>query len=304
MSQPVPSPGELKQLVQDQYTEIVTRGGSCCGPAPSAASPAASSVAPAAAPAPASCCGPAGSPARSPAAAESATIFSDDYAALEGYAPEADYGLGCGLPTEHAALRPGETVLDLGSGAGNDVFVARALVGPGGRAIGVDFTPAMVEKARANAAKLGAENAEFRLGDVEALPVEDDEVDVVVSNCVLNLVPDKPRAFAEMRRVLRPGGRFCVADIVSRGPLPPSVRGAAALYAGCVSGAVDQDAYLAMLREAGFEDVRVVRTKVVAVPEAALAALPAGELAAYRAAGGALLSVTVTGRVPGRVPAA
>lgn len=269
MSDTSSSPEALKEIVRATYTDVVTRGASCCGTT--------------------SCCG-----------TEAAwATFNDDYAALEGYTPEADYGLGCGLPTEHAGIRPGDTVLDLGSGAGNDVFVARTLAGAAGRVIGVDFTPAMVEKARANAVQLDATNVEFRLGDIEALPVADGEVDVVVSNCVLNLVPDKPRAFAEMHRVLRAGGRFCVSDIVTRGALPPAVRNVAALYAGCVSGAVEQETYVRMLEEAGFVDVRVVKEKVVSVPDEVLeGVLSPDELRASRESGGVLLSATVVGTKP------
>ena len=263
------TPEDLKQIVKDKYTEIVAGAGSCCDPT--------------------SCCTP----------EDDLITFSDDYSVLAGYAPEADYGLGCGLPTEHAGIQPGDTVLDLGSGAGNDAFVARTLVGDAGRVIGVDFTPAMIEKARANAEKLGASNVAFRLGDIEALPVADSAIDVVVSNCVLNLVPDKPRAFAEMHRVLRPGGRFCVSDIVTRGELPPSIRNVAALYAGCVSGAVEEDAYLAMLAEAGFTEVEVAAAKTLSVPDEVLAGvLPAEEIRAYRDRGGALVSITVVGTKP------
>ena len=267
MSTETPSK-DLKEVVRDKYTEIAEARSSCCG---------------------SSCCG----------TDAVAVDFTGDYRALEGYVPEADFGLGCGLPTEHAAIQPGETVLDLGSGAGNDAFVASRLVGPAGRVIGVDMTPAMIKRARANANLVGATNVEFRLGDIEAMPVDEGEVDVIVSNCVLNLVPNKAMAFGEMARALKPGGRFCVSDIVSRGELPASVRGVAALFAGCVSGALDRDAYVGLLREAGFDDVRVVEEKVVDVPDDVLEGIVDMEdVRTYRESGGALLSATVVGRKP------
>jgi SAM-dependent methyltransferase len=191
-------------------------------------------------------------------------------------------------------------VLDLGSGAGNDAFVAGALVGEAGRVIGVDMTPEMVALALRNAERLGYGNVEFRLGEIEALPVDRDSVDVVVSNCVLNLVPEKGRAFAETYRVLKPGGHFCVSDIVTRGELPASARRVAELYAGCVSGAVDEAAYLEGLRAAGFEGVRVVKAREITIPDEALAPyLSPDELASLRAAGTAVVSVTVVGTKPG-----
>lgn len=222
---------------------------------------------------------------------------SEDYTALDGYVSDADLSLGCGLPTEHAGLRSGDSVLDLGSGAGNDAFIARARVGDEGQVIGVDMTDEMIALARRNARLLGYENVTFRKGEIEALPVEDASVDVIISNCVLNLVPDKVRAFAEMRRVLRPGGRFCVSDIVTTGALPPAVRRAAALYAGCVSGALEQDAYLALLADAGFRDVQVVKERPLDVPDEALAEAGPGAVAEFRASGTALRSITVVGHV-------
>ena len=223
--------------------------------------------------------------------------FADSYAGLDGYLPEADLGLGCGLPTEGAFIRPGDTVLDLGSGAGNDVFVARALVGPGGRVIGVDMVPEMVAKAEANAARLGAANVEFRLGEIEHLPVDDASVDVVISNCVLNLVPDKARAFAEIRRVLRPGGRFSVSDIVLRGELPEQLRGDAVMYAGCVAGALQEDAYLGLLAAAGLADVEVHRRRPIVLPEELVArVLSPDGIAALRESGTGIFSLTVQGR--------
>jgi SAM-dependent methyltransferase len=225
-----------------------------------------------------SCCGDSGS-------SEEINMIGDAYDGVDGYVEAADLGLGCGLPIDHAGLAPGQTVLDLGAGAGLDAFVARGIVGEAGRVLGVDFTPEMVERARANAAKLGYGNVQFEHGDIEQLPFADASVDVIVSNCVLNLVPDKARAFAEMARVLRPGGHFCISDVVSRGQVSPSVRTSAELYAGCVAGAVDQSDYLAMLRRAGFERVEVVAERPLALPAGVL---PAGAEAP-------LYSVTVRG---------
>jgi SAM-dependent methyltransferase len=227
-------------------------------------------------------------------------FIGDDYASVEGHVPEADLGLGCGVPTELAELADGQTVLDLGSGAGLDAFVARRIVGDAGRVIGVDMTPEMVAKARANAAMLGYENVDFRLGEIEALPVDRDTVDVAISNCVLNLVPDKARAFAEMYRVLKPGGHFCVSDIVTRGELPEEVRRSAELYAGCVAGAVDEADYLDGLRAAGFVGVEVRKSHEVQVPDSVLAGyLTADEVATLRESGAGVWSLTVFGRKAG-----
>jgi arsenite methyltransferase len=226
-------------------------------------------------------------------------MIGDAYAGVAGHLADADFNLGCGVPTRHAALAAGETVLDLGSGAGNDVFIARHEVGPGGRVIGVDMTPEMIDRGRINASKLGYDNVEFRLGEIEQMPVESGSVDVVISNCVLNLVPDKAAAFAEMFRVLRLGGRFCVSDIVATGELPPSVQDAAGLYVGCVAGAMPEADYLALLTEIGFERVHVVEAKSVALPDDALAPhVDAAELTAFSASGIVLKSVTVLGSKP------
>jgi isopropylmalate/homocitrate/citramalate synthase len=202
-------------------------------------------------------------------------------------------------PETYEHIRPEPTVLDLGSGAGIDAFVARRLVGEEGRVIGVDMTPSMIERARANAAKLGYGNVEFRFGEIEALPVEDGSVDVVISNCVLNLVPDKAAAFAETFRVLVQGGHFCVSDIVASGALPDGIRKAAALYVGCVAGAIPEADYLATIRSAGFTEVRIAERKPIALPDAALRDhLSAAELQAFRASGVELASVTVLGTRP------
>lgn len=227
------------------------------------------------------------------------TRVGDDYAHVRGYVAEADLGLGCGIPTEVACIREGDAVLDLGSGAGNDCFVARSAVGAAGRVIGVDMVEAMVEKAKANAARLGFGNVDFRLGDIESLPVESVSLDVVISNCVLNLVPDKRAAFSEIFRVLKPGGHFSISDIVCQGDLPERVRRVAEEHAGCVAGAMPEGEYLDIVRGAGFVNVRVARRKEIRVPEEVLlGALSEEEARAYGPPGGRLVSVTVYGEKP------
>jgi len=227
------------------------------------------------------------------------TFVEGDYKKLPGYLAEADLGLGCGIPTQFADLKPGETVLDLGAGAGNDAFVARSFVGETGRVLGVDMTAEMVTKARENNRKAGFTNVEFRLGEIEHLPVDRDAVDVVVSNCVLNLVPDKRAAFSEMARVLKAGGRFCVSDIVTRGEIPPGARKAAALYAGCVSGAIPKGDYLGLIAEQGFHHIEVRKERVVEVPREVLEKhLSSPELEKWTREGSPVVSVTVTGKKP------
>ena len=191
------------------------------------------------------------------------SMIGDAYDDVEGYAPEADLGLGCGLPTQHAALAPGQTVLDLGSGAGMDAFVARREVGAEGTVIGLDFAEPMVDRARTHAAMLGYENVRFVVGDIEEMPLESASVDVVISNCVLNLVPAKRKAFAEIHRVLKPGGYFTISDVVLRGPLPEAVRQSVESYVGCVAGAMERFAYLRLIREAGFSGVRVMQERPI-----------------------------------------
>lgn len=261
---------ELKKMVKEKYTVIAeqaaeTNASSCCG-ATSAS------------------CGD----------GMTYSIMADDYTGKNGYVADADLALGCGIPTDYAGIKPGMTVLDLGSGAGNDVFIAARDVGPDGHVIGVDMTETMIAKAQENKAKLGIANVDFRLGEIEALPVDDGSVDVIISNCVLNLVPDKAAAFAEMYRVLKTGGSFAVSDIVVEGDLPDELRSVAELYAGCVSGAVKKDEYLAFIREAGFSSIEIPKQKDIHIPQdildAALAALPAEK----RSLDGArLVSVTV-----------
>jgi len=274
MTQTPPTPDALRATVREKYASVA-RGDalSCCGP-DSGSDPGSASGS-------SSCCGPDDS-------GQVIDMIGDAYAGVDGYVADADLKLGCGLPVEHAGLASGQTVLDLGAGAGLDAFVARRIVGEEGRVLGVDFTPEMVERARANAASLGYDNVHFEHGDIEALPFADASVDVVISNCVLNLVPDKERAFREMHRVLRPGGHFCVSDIVSVGELPAAVRASAELHAGCVAGAVEREAYLGLLRAAGFADVEVVVDTAVSLPSGLL---PDG-------AGSPLRSVTVRGVVP------
>ena len=236
-----------------------------------------------------SCCGAGG------CSTEVYNIMTDDYTGLAGYAPDADLGLGCGLPTQFAGIRPGDTVLDLGSGAGNDCFVARHETGADGRVIGVDFTPEMVAKARENAGKLGFQNVEFRQGDIEELPVSDGMIDVVVSNCVLNLVPDKRKAFSEVMRVLRPGGHFSISDVVHVGELPEAIREAAEMYAGCVSGALQESEYLGIIHELGFEQVTVQKRKAIVVPDDILSNyLDPAAMEQYRASGTGIFSITVS----------
>jgi arsenite methyltransferase len=226
-------------------------------------------------------------------------MIGDAYVDVAGYVADADLGLGCGLPTRYAAIKNGDVVLDLGSGAGIDAFVARRSVGEEGRVVGVDMTEAMIERARSNAARLGYANVEFRLGEIEHLPVADDCADVVISNCVLNLVPDKAQAFAETLRVLRPGGHFCVSDIIATGALPEGIRRAAALYVGCVAGAMPEPDYLAVIREAGFGELRIVERKSIPLPVEVLREhLSDAEVAAFEASGVELLSVSVLGVKP------
>ena len=212
----------IKEAVREKYAKAATEAASCCEP---------------------SCCD------------TGAKLV--DYEGVSGVVAESNLGLGCGMPTQYANLRPGETVLDLGSGAGIDVFLAAQQVGESGRVIGLDMTPEMIQRARENAAKHGILNVEFRQGDIEAMPVDDASVDVVISNCVINLAPDKKRVYSEMSRVLRPGGRFIVSDMVTYGSVPESIRKDLELWAGCVAGALDRQEYLGIIAKAGFDRVSV-----------------------------------------------
>ena len=193
--------------------------------------------------------------------------FSADYSKVEGYVSDADLGLGCGLPTDLAGIKSGDTVVDLGSGAGNDAFVARAIVGDAGRVIGIDMTEAMISKANVNNRKLGYRNVDFRLGEIEAIPVETDSVDVVISNCVLNLVPDKQKAYREIQRILKPGGHFSISDVVLEGEFPAALRTVAELYVGCIAGAEEKSRYLETIRKSGFTDVLVVKETEIRLPQ-------------------------------------
>jgi SAM-dependent methyltransferase len=261
---------EIKRVVRERYASAAVAKTSCCGPT--------------------SC---------SETADLGLNMIGDAYSRVEGYVADADLGLGCGLPTQHAGIKAGDVVLDLGSGAGIDAFVARRIVGASGRVIGVDMTPEMLARARDNAAKLGYDNVEFRLGEIEALPVDDAAIDVVVSNCVLNLVPNKARAFAEIFRVLRPGAHFCVSDIVATGTLPEPIKNAAALYVGCIAGALSLGDYLRLIEEAGFAAIAVIESKPIALPDDVLAqALSAAEIAAFRQSGTQLQSITVRATKP------
>ncbi|MBK9286238.1 MAG: arsenite methyltransferase [Flavobacteriales bacterium] len=240
-----------------------------------------------------SCCGAGG------CSTEVYNIMTDDYSELKGYNADADLGLGCGLPTQFAGIKPGDTVLDLGSGAGNDCFVARHEAGEDGRVIGVDFTPEMIAKAKANAAKLGYQNVEFRQGDIEALPLTSNIVDVVVSNCVLNLVPDKRKALSEVLRVLKPGGHFSISDVVLRGELPAQLQHAAEMYAGCVSGALQESEYLGIIHDLGFEQVTVQKRKPIVLPDDILSNyMDAEQIAAYKASGTSIFSITAAASKP------
>lgn len=263
---------ELKKIVKDKYSEIALQSkeqneASCCG---------------------ATGCG-----------TVDYAIFADNYTELEGYNPDADLGLGCGVPTEFARIRKGDTVVDLGSGAGNDCFVARALTGEGGKVIGVDMTETMIAKARENADKLGFNNVEFRQGEIEALPIAADRADVVISNCVLNLVPDKRKAFSEAFRVLKPGGHFSISDVVLIGELPAGIVAASEMYAGCVSGAIQQEEYLQIIRETGFENITVQKEKAIHVPDEILQDyLDAEGIQQFRESNTGIYSITVYGDKP------
>ena len=232
---------ELKNVVKEKYGEIArnSKSSGCCAP---------------------SCCGP------SDAKIIGYTVMQDDYKELDGYVAEADLGLGCGLPTEYAGIKKGDTVVDLGSGAGNDAFIARSIVGDEGKVIGIDMTEDMIHKAVSNNKKAGYKNVEFRLGDIESIPLEKNTADVVVSNCVLNLVPDKGKAFSEIYRILKPGAHFCVSDIVVQGEITDELKKSAEMYAGCVAGALQKDEYLNTIKQAGFKNVEIKKTKNIDLP--------------------------------------
>jgi SAM-dependent methyltransferase len=264
---------QLKQIVKEKYSQIAEQTkeaneSSCCG----------------------ATCG---------CATIDYTIMADDYTKLKGYVADADLGLGCGLPTEFALIKEGDTVIDLGSGAGNDAFVARSIVGEKGKVIGVDFTEKMIDKARANAMKLNYTNVEFRQGDIENMPVAGNIADVVVSNCVLNLVPDKKQAFAETFRVLKKGGHFSVSDIVLVGNLPEGLRKNAEMYAGCVSGAIQKEEYLSIIEKAGFKNVQLQKEKRITLPDEILKEyLSENEMNDFKNGETGIFSVTVYAEKP------
>ncbi len=232
---------------------------------------------------------------------ETFTIFSESYIGKEGYDPDADLGLGCGIPTDFIKIKKGDTVIDLGSGAGNDCFVARAIVGEEGKVIGIDMTKEMLELARANTEKLGYKNVQFRYGDIENMPVTSKKADVVISNCVLNLVPDKEMAIMEICRVLKVGGHFCISDIVIKGELPDKIRNAAAMYAGCVAGALQSEQYMELISKMGFVNITVHKEKEILLPDDVLEPhLSLDEIAEFRNSGAKILTMTVSGEKPAK----
>lgn len=240
-----------------------------------------------------SCCGAGG------CSTEVYNIMSEEYDELNGYNKDADLGLGCGLPTNFAKIKKGDTVVDLGSGAGNDCFVARAETGETGKVIGIDFTEAMIEKARANAEKLGYNNVEFRQGDIEKIPITANVADVVVSNCVMNLVPDKPKAFSEVFRILKPNGHFSISDIVIIGDLPEKIKTAAEMYAGCVASAIQKEEYLKIIQDAGFKNLSLQKEKAIIVPDDILKNyLNEEEIKIYKNSDTRIFSITVYAEKP------
>ena len=255
---------DIKEVVKEKYAEIARKESSCC-------------------------CG-------SKEKIVDYTMFRDDYSKFAGYVADADLGLGCGVPTEHAGIKEGDTVLDLGSGAGNDVFIARTKVGKTGKVIGVDMTQEMIDKANRNKERLSLENIEFRLGEIEQLPIEKEVIDVVLSNCVLNLVPDKKTAFSEIYRVLKPGAHFCISDIVLVGSLPDGLKKSAEMYAGCVAGAWQKDDYIGSMVELGFNDIEIKRTKTIELPQNLLEQyLSTDEIEAFKESKTGIFSITVVG---------
>lgn len=229
-------------------------------------------------------------------------IMTDDYSELRGYNADADLGLGCGLPTQFAKISKGDTVIDLGSGAGNDCFVARHETGSEGKVIGIDFTEPMIRKARQNADKLGLNNVEFRFGDIEEMPISDNTADVIVSNCVLNLVPNKSKVFSEIHRVLKPGGHFSISDIVLEGDLPQALKSDAEMYAGCVAGAIQKDEYLDHIRVTGFENITIQKEKSIELPNEILQQyLDDKEIESFNTSGTGIFSITVFAQKPGSI---
>jgi len=263
---------QLKELVKQKYSEIAlqdkeTNQASCCG---------------------SGCC-----------STEVYNIMADDYTELEGYNPDADLGLGCGLPTQFARIKKGDVVIDLGSGAGNDAFVARHETGETGKVIGIDFTPAMIERATQNNEVRGFNNVEFRQGDIEKMPVSANTADVIVSNCVLNLVPDKDAVIKEIYRVLKPGGHFSISDIVLEGELPKQIKEVAEMYSGCVTGAIQKQVYLEIIEANGFQNVTVQNDKAIVIPDdISNNYLSAEQLAEFKQSGTGIRSITVYAEKP------
>ena len=263
---------ELKELVRQKYSEIAEQDKTVNQ---------------------SSCCGAGG------CSTEVYTIMSDEYTNLKGYNADADLGLGCGLPTEFAKIKKGDTVIDLGSGAGNDCFVARALTGETGKVIGIDFTEKMIDKARINVEKLGYNNVEFRFGDIEQIPVTANTADVIVSNCVLNLVPNKYNVVQEIYRVLKPGGHFSISDIVLVGTIPAELKEAAEMYAGCVAGAIQKEVYLEIITSTGFTNIQLQKEKAIIIPEDILKNyLNEEQIAVYKKSNTAIYSITVYAEKP------
>lgn len=262
----------LKEIVKQKYSEIATQDKEVNM---------------------SSCCGAGG------CSTEVYNIMSDDYSSMEGYNTDADLGLGCGLPTQYAKIKQGDVVVDLGSGAGNDCFVARHETGETGKVIGIDFTPKMIEKARLNAEARGFNNIEFREGDIEHMPISSNTVDVVVSNCVLNLVPNKHEVFREIYRILKPGGHFSISDVVLVGALPEALRKEAEMYAGCVSGAIQKQVYLELIHANGFEAVSVQKEKPIVIPNDILQRyLTTEEIQSFTAGQTGIYSITVFAQKP------
>ena len=263
---------EIKEIVRRKYSEIALQDNATNA---------------------SSCCGSGG------CSTEVYNIMTDAYDDVDGYQPEADLKLGCGLPTQFAQIKPGDVVVDLGSGAGNDCFVARHETGASGKVIGIDFTEAMIDKARMNAEKLGFHNVEFRFGDIEKIPITSNVADVVVSNCVMNLVPDKVKAFSEVFRILKPGGHFSISDIVLTGDLPERIRNAAEMYAGCVASAIQKEDYLRIIAEAGFKNVNLQKEKAIIIPDDILSNyLNEEEILHYKSNRNIIFSITVYGEKP------
>lgn len=264
---------ELKRIVKERYTKIAEQdkaenASSCCG-------------------------------ATTPSN-KVYNIMMDDYSETKGYMADADLGLGCGLPTQFAKIKRGDTVIDLGSGAGNDCFVARHETGTEGKVIGIDFTPIMIDKARINAEKLGYNNVEFRAGDIDDMPVSNDIADVIVSNCVLNLVPNKKKVIKEIHRTLKLGGHFSISDIVLVGELPAALREDAEMYAGCVSGAIQKSEYLQLIKDNGFENITIQKEKPIVIPDDILSKyLSATDVKKFNKDGAGIFSITVFGEKKG-----